>query len=77
MSSPATVAELFRDAMAGLCSGVAVLTTRRADASPCGLVATSVSAFSATPPSRCALDVLLPFEPLGKLVLSRGHRPSS
>ena len=51
MSSPATVAELFRDAMAGLCSGVAVLTTRRADASPCGLVATSVSAFSATPPS--------------------------
>ena len=51
MSHPATVAELFRDAMAGLCSGVAVLTTRRADASPCGLVATSVSAFSATPPS--------------------------
>ena len=51
MSSPATVAELFRDAMAGLCSGVAVLTTRRADASPCGLVATSVSAFSAAPPS--------------------------
>ena len=29
MSSPATVAELFRDTMAGLVSGVAVLTTRR------------------------------------------------
>jgi flavin reductase (DIM6/NTAB) family NADH-FMN oxidoreductase RutF len=51
MTGPATVAELFRDAMAGLCSGVAVLTTRRPDAQPCGLVATSVSAFSAAPPS--------------------------
>jgi flavin reductase (DIM6/NTAB) family NADH-FMN oxidoreductase RutF len=51
MSAPATVAEVFRDAMAGLCSGVAVLTARRADALPCGLVATSVSAFSAAPPS--------------------------
>src|SRR5207244_12781107 len=51
MSSPVTVAELFRDTMAGLCSGVAVLTTRRNDASPCGLLATSLSAFSATPPS--------------------------
>ena len=51
MSGPATVSELFRDTMAGLCSGVAVLTTRRNDASPCGLLATSVSAFSATPPS--------------------------
>jgi flavin reductase (DIM6/NTAB) family NADH-FMN oxidoreductase RutF len=51
MSGPATVAELFRDAMAGLCSGVAVLTARRPDAQPCGLVATSVSSFSAAPPS--------------------------
>lgn len=51
MSGPATVAELFRDAMAGLCSGVAVLTARRADARPCGLVATSLSSFSAAPPS--------------------------
>ena len=51
MSSPATVAELFRDTMAGLVSGIAVLTTRRSDASPCGLLATSVSAFSAAPPS--------------------------
>jgi flavin reductase ActVB len=51
MSSPATVSELFRDTMASLCSGVAVLTTRRGDASPCGLLATSVSAFSGAPPS--------------------------
>ena len=46
-----TVEEVFREAMAGLCSGVAVLTTRRPDGDPCGLVATSVSAFSADPPS--------------------------
>ena len=45
------VADLFRDAMAGLCSGVAVLTARREDGEPCGLVATSVSAFSSAPPS--------------------------
>ncbi|MEA2349396.1 MAG: hypothetical protein QOG86_337 [Thermoleophilaceae bacterium] len=51
MSAPATVAELFRDAMAGLAAGVAVLTTRREDGRPCGLVATSVSSFSAAPPS--------------------------
>jgi flavin reductase (DIM6/NTAB) family NADH-FMN oxidoreductase RutF len=44
-------AELFREAMAGLCSGVAVITARRPDGDPCGLVATSVSSFSARPPS--------------------------
>lgn len=45
-------AELFREAMAGLCSGVAVITSRRPDdGEPCGLVATSVSSFSASPPS--------------------------
>lgn len=42
---------LFRDAMSGLCSGVAVVTARRPDGEPCGLVATSVSSFSAAPPS--------------------------
>jgi flavin reductase (DIM6/NTAB) family NADH-FMN oxidoreductase RutF len=45
------VPELFRDAMAALCSGVAVITACRDDGSPCGLVATSVSSFSAAPPS--------------------------
>ena len=49
MSSAAD--ELFRDAMARLCSGVAVITARRDDGEPCGLVATSVSSFSASPPS--------------------------
>ena len=45
------VAQTFRDAMAGLASGVAVVTGQRSDGHPCGLVATSVSSFSATPPS--------------------------
>jgi flavin reductase (DIM6/NTAB) family NADH-FMN oxidoreductase RutF len=42
---------LFHDAMAGLCSGVAVVTTRRSDGVPCGLVATSIASYSASPPS--------------------------
>src|ERR671926_1043439 len=37
--------------MAGLAAGVAVVTARRDDERPCGLVATSVSSFSAAPPS--------------------------
>src|SRR5690349_3701768 len=37
--------------MASLASGVAVLTARHEDGSPCGLVATSVSSYSAAPPS--------------------------
>ena len=51
VTEPGDVGGLFRDAMAGLCAGVAVLTARRADGEPCGLVATSVSSFSAAPPS--------------------------
>ena len=43
--------DLFREAMASLVSGVAVITARREDGQPCGLVATSVSSFSAAPPS--------------------------
>ena len=43
--------ELFRDAMASLASGVAVVTARRADGRPCGLAATSVTSYSAHPPS--------------------------
>jgi flavin reductase ActVB len=45
------VGEIFREAMAGLASGVAVVTGRQPDGHPCGLVATSVSSFSAAPPS--------------------------
>ena len=37
--------------MASLASGVAVVTARRPDGSPCGLAATSVSSYSAAPPS--------------------------
>jgi flavin reductase ActVB len=43
--------ELFREAMARLCAGVAVVTARQRDGHPCGLLATSVSSFSASPPS--------------------------
>lgn len=46
-----SVEGLFRDAMAALVAGVAVVTARRDDGRPCGLVATSVSSFSARPPS--------------------------
>ena len=51
MSPDADVGDLFREAMASLVSGVAVITARREDGEPCGLVATSVSSFSAAPPS--------------------------
>jgi flavin reductase (DIM6/NTAB) family NADH-FMN oxidoreductase RutF len=45
------VHELFHQAMASLASGVAVVTGRRADGHPCGLAATSITSFSARPPS--------------------------
>ena len=49
---PVTELELlFREAMASLASGVSVVTARRADGRPCGLAATSVSSYSAHPPS--------------------------
>ena len=37
--------------MSSLASGVAVVTARRPDQKPCGLAATSVSSYSAHPPS--------------------------
>ena len=37
--------------MSSLASGVAVITAKRGDGHPCGLAATSVSSFSADPPS--------------------------
>ena len=45
------IAHTFREAMARLAAGVAVVTAQRPDEHPCGLVATSVSSFSAAPPS--------------------------
>lgn len=51
MSTDANVTELFGEAMASLASGVAVITARRPDGEPCGLTATSVSSYSAHPPS--------------------------
>lgn len=43
--------ELFRDAMAHLASGVAVITARQPDGRPCGIAATSLISYSARPPS--------------------------
>ena len=40
--------------MASLASGVVVITARRPDGHPCGLAATSVTSFSANPPSLLA-----------------------
>jgi flavin reductase (DIM6/NTAB) family NADH-FMN oxidoreductase RutF len=48
---PADTDDLFRKAMASLASGVAILTASREDGGPCGLVATSLGAYSAAPPS--------------------------
>jgi flavin reductase (DIM6/NTAB) family NADH-FMN oxidoreductase RutF len=48
---PPPIEDVFRNAMASLASGVAVLTARRDDGGPCGLVATSLSAYSIAPPS--------------------------
>src|SRR3954470_11887673 len=45
------VGGLFKEAMASLASGVAVVTARGPDAKPCGLAATSVASYSAHPPS--------------------------
>jgi flavin reductase ActVB len=46
--------ELFHEAMASLASGVVVITARRPDDHACGLTATSVTSFSANPPSLLA-----------------------
>jgi len=43
--------QLFPEAMSHLASGVAVVTARRPDGGPCGLAATSLSSYSADPPS--------------------------
>jgi flavin reductase ActVB len=46
-----TLDELFREAMSHLASGVAVITTRRADGRPCGISATALVSYSIHPPS--------------------------
>jgi flavin reductase (DIM6/NTAB) family NADH-FMN oxidoreductase RutF len=77
------VAQTFRDAMAGLAAGVAVVTGRRPEGDPCGLVVTSVSSFSAAPPSvlvsvahasRCH-DALAEGDSFGVNVLAAGQAP--
>jgi flavin reductase (DIM6/NTAB) family NADH-FMN oxidoreductase RutF len=77
------VEDLFRDAMSGLVSGVAVVTARRPDGEPCGLLATSVASFSAGPPSvlvsighasRCH-HALIECSHFGVHLLSAGQEP--
>ena len=46
-----TTDTLFREAMTHLASGVAVITARRSDGEPCGIAATSLTSYSAHPPS--------------------------
>ena len=46
-----TTDTLFREAMTHLASGVAVITARRPDGRPCGIAATSLTSYSAHPPS--------------------------
>ena len=46
-----TTDTLFREAMTHLASGVAVITARRPDGGPCGIAATSLTSYSAHPPS--------------------------
>ncbi len=46
-----TLAEVFTEAMANLVSGVAVVTARRPDDKPCGLLISSVCSYSVDPPS--------------------------
>jgi flavin reductase ActVB len=75
--------QTFREAMARLASGVAVITARRPDGDPCGLVATSVSSFSASPPSvlvsvshtsRCH-GALIEGSAFGVHILAAGQEP--
>ncbi len=77
------MSELFRESMAALVAGVAVVTARRPDGHPCGLVATSVSSFSAAPPSilasightsRCH-HALVECERFGVHLLAAGQEP--
>ncbi len=79
----ADVTDLFHEAMASLASGVAVITARGSDGAPCGLAATSVTSYSAAPPSllasiahssRCH-DALASCERFGVHILHAGEEP--
>lgn len=48
---PAELAGQFTAAMSRLVSGVAVVTARRSDGAPCGLLVTSICSYSVRPPS--------------------------
>ena len=54
MNGETPLHELFTESMTVLASGVAVITARRADGLPCGIAATSLSSYSAHPPSLLA-----------------------
>jgi flavin reductase ActVB len=51
MSTSAALHELFVEAMTSLASGVAVVTARKQNGDPCGLLVTAVTSYSAHPPS--------------------------
>jgi flavin reductase (DIM6/NTAB) family NADH-FMN oxidoreductase RutF len=51
MSTNAALHQLFVEAMTSLASGVAVVTARKPGGEPCGLAVTSVTSYSAHPPS--------------------------
>jgi flavin reductase (DIM6/NTAB) family NADH-FMN oxidoreductase RutF len=51
MTGETDLEELFRESMTVLASGVAVVTARRSDGLPCGIAATSLTSYSAHPPS--------------------------
>jgi flavin reductase (DIM6/NTAB) family NADH-FMN oxidoreductase RutF len=51
MTGETALLELFRESMTHLASGVAVVTARRADGGPCGISVTSLTSYSAHPPS--------------------------
>ena len=51
MNGQTPLHELFTESMTVVASGLAVITARRADGRPCGIAATSLSSYSAHPPS--------------------------
>jgi flavin reductase (DIM6/NTAB) family NADH-FMN oxidoreductase RutF len=50
-AEPAALAGVFTETMARLVSGVAVVSTRRGDGRPCGMLVSSLCSYSVRPPS--------------------------